>query len=149
MFVKYATKLSLSGEKPHICEVCNKAFSQNDYLISHLLIHTKEKPHIILTKGYLTKNICIFIPRKSLMFVRYATRHPLVMEALKYIYVFIPRKSLMFSKYATKNFHKVVPKYTPFVFNSCFLMKKDQKLTIFDDFKRVSCICLLGIIFII
>ncbi|PRD17671.1 UNVERIFIED_CONTAM: zinc finger protein, partial [Trichonephila clavipes] len=32
-------------EKPHVCETCNKAFSHSGNLIQHLLIHTKEKPH--------------------------------------------------------------------------------------------------------
>ncbi|PRD19648.1 UNVERIFIED_CONTAM: Neurotrophin receptor-interacting factor-like protein [Trichonephila clavipes] len=30
-------------EKPYICEICNKAFSQSKHCKIHLRIHTKEK----------------------------------------------------------------------------------------------------------
>ncbi|GFW06389.1 zinc finger and SCAN domain-containing protein 22 [Trichonephila clavipes] len=33
-------------EKPHVCEICSKAFPLRQALKRHLLVHTKEKPHV-------------------------------------------------------------------------------------------------------
>lgn len=35
----------LSGEKPHVCMVCNKGFSTSSSLNTHRRIHSGEKPH--------------------------------------------------------------------------------------------------------
>jgi KRAB domain-containing zinc finger protein len=32
-----------SGERPYTCDVCNKAFSQQSYLVQHKLIHSSER----------------------------------------------------------------------------------------------------------
>ncbi|XP_035216859.1 testis-expressed protein 30-like isoform X2 [Stegodyphus dumicola] len=37
------------GQKPHVCEVCNKSFRQKSDLFKHILIHTGEKPHVCET----------------------------------------------------------------------------------------------------
>nr|XP_033947254.1 zinc finger protein 271-like [Pseudochaenichthys georgianus] len=34
-----------TGEKPHSCSVCEKAFSRSEHLKEHMKIHTGEKPH--------------------------------------------------------------------------------------------------------
>ncbi|PRD33052.1 UNVERIFIED_CONTAM: zinc finger protein [Trichonephila clavipes] len=45
-------------EKPHICEICNQAFSRRGNLNTHLRIHTKEKPHVceICNKAFSVKS---------------------------------------------------------------------------------------------
>lgn len=35
----------LTGEKPHVCLVCNKGFSTSSSLNTHRRIHSGEKPH--------------------------------------------------------------------------------------------------------
>ncbi|PRD19176.1 UNVERIFIED_CONTAM: zinc finger protein [Trichonephila clavipes] len=65
-----------TNEKPHICEICNKTFYQTSYLKKHLLNHTKEKPYVceICNKAFSQTDICLFIPRKSLLFVKSVIR---------------------------------------------------------------------------
>ena len=45
------------GDKPHVCEVCNKGFSKKQNLNNHLLTHTGKKPHIceVCNKGFLKR----------------------------------------------------------------------------------------------
>lgn len=33
-----------SGEKPHVCKICNKCFSQAANLLKHQVIHTSKYP---------------------------------------------------------------------------------------------------------
>jgi len=40
-----------TGEKPHLCETCGKAFSGPGGLAMHMLMHTGEKPHVCETCG--------------------------------------------------------------------------------------------------
>mmetsp|Transcript_43826 Transcript_43826/g.103268 ORF Transcript_43826/g.103268 Transcript_43826/m.103268 type:complete len:132 (-) Transcript_43826:62-457(-) len=40
-----------SGEKPHECKTCGKAFSEANKLGRHMLIHTREKSHVCVTCG--------------------------------------------------------------------------------------------------
>ncbi|GFU84133.1 zinc finger protein 112 [Trichonephila clavipes] len=60
-----------SKKKPHICEICNKAFSRRYHLTVHLRYHTKEKPYVckICNKGFsesgsLTKHLRIHTKEK-------------------------------------------------------------------------------------
>jgi KRAB domain-containing zinc finger protein len=34
-----------TGEKPYKCHICDRRFSQNDYLQSHLRTHTGDRPY--------------------------------------------------------------------------------------------------------
>jgi uncharacterized Zn-finger protein len=43
--------LCCAGEKPHICEVCNKGFSTSSSLNTHRRIHSGDKPHQCLVCG--------------------------------------------------------------------------------------------------
>ncbi|XP_055942303.1 endothelial zinc finger protein induced by tumor necrosis factor alpha-like [Argiope bruennichi] len=49
-------------EKPYVCEVCSKAFTDRSTLAIHLRTHTKDKPYAC--------EICGFMQRKHLMFVK-------------------------------------------------------------------------------
>lgn len=40
-----------SGEKPHICDVCNKGFSTSSSLNTHRRIHSGLKPHVCIICG--------------------------------------------------------------------------------------------------
>lgn len=40
-----------TGEKPHACDVCGKAFSTSSSLNTHRRIHSGEKPHACATCG--------------------------------------------------------------------------------------------------
>jgi hypothetical protein len=40
-----------TGEKPHVCGTCCKAFSQSTHLTVHMRGHTGEKPHVCKTCG--------------------------------------------------------------------------------------------------
>ncbi|PRD17859.1 UNVERIFIED_CONTAM: zinc finger protein [Trichonephila clavipes] len=58
MFVKFAAKLSIEiqiwkkdlcihkMEKPHVCQICNKAFTRTSHLKMDLRVNTKEKPYV-------------------------------------------------------------------------------------------------------
>ncbi|PRD18496.1 UNVERIFIED_CONTAM: zinc finger protein [Trichonephila clavipes] len=51
---KFATRLSLkvthllfhTKEKPHVCEICSNAFLNSGHLSEHMRIHTKKSPHM-------------------------------------------------------------------------------------------------------
>jgi uncharacterized Zn-finger protein len=45
------TFINITGEKPHICIVCNKGFSTSSSLNTHKRIHSGEKPHQCIICG--------------------------------------------------------------------------------------------------
>ncbi|PRD19667.1 UNVERIFIED_CONTAM: Fez family zinc finger protein 2 [Trichonephila clavipes] len=46
-------------KKAHVCEICNKALSRSDSLTKHLRIHTKERPYVceICNKAFAEKDV--------------------------------------------------------------------------------------------
>ncbi|PRD24180.1 UNVERIFIED_CONTAM: Prdm1 [Trichonephila clavipes] len=90
-----------TNEKPYVCEICSLAFSNICSLRDHLRIHTKEKSHVceICNKAFTQKST---ITRRSLMFVVYVIWLSLKRAIYVSICLFIPRKSLMFAINSTK-----------------------------------------------
>ncbi|PRD20472.1 UNVERIFIED_CONTAM: zinc finger protein, partial [Trichonephila clavipes] len=54
--LKTQSKKILTKEKPYVCEICEKGFSESGNLRRHLRIHTNEKPFVceICNKSFLT-----------------------------------------------------------------------------------------------
>ncbi|PRD18474.1 UNVERIFIED_CONTAM: zinc finger protein [Trichonephila clavipes] len=72
-------------EKPHVCDICNIAFSQSFSLKKQLRIYSNETSHIceIHNRAFSKISNYVFTPRKSRMFVKNATRLSLKEESLK------------------------------------------------------------------
>ncbi|PRD22320.1 UNVERIFIED_CONTAM: zinc finger protein [Trichonephila clavipes] len=54
-------------EKPYVCEICNKAFSERSSLRNHFRVHTKEKHYIAKQRIFLCNQACLHVKQKQLL----------------------------------------------------------------------------------